>query len=497
LSFPKQGGCEKQRGIRVLMIIMLALATSWAQNDSGQGAAGNGQQNPAAPPAPALAPAPAPSPLPEDTNNYPASGLDQPPLGPFIPARSFVMFGAHVSEALDSDVGNDFVSSGLVGVTRAMGSVMLQKTGAHSLTAFDYVGGVIFYPSQDPSIAQIHQFDGEQKFMWRSGQITFRDQFTYLPEGAFGFGAYGESGASTLGLGSLNFLGATLGTGLGGIFTLGEFGSLGQQSRIDNLGIVDLNQSLTKRSAITLAGGYGLIHFTDTSAGFIDSNQIIAQVGYDYQVTRKTQIALVYGFQQFQYPNIPGSSFITHVGTFMYSHRISGRMDLRLGAGPEVTVINNSALFGGSSQRITATATASLRYRFPRTSLALSYDRYNTSGSGFFLGATSDIVRFSVSRPLTRVWTGTADVGYSRNEQIEPGFVATVIPSTTTSYQYVYAGATAQRPLGHHFDFFLSFQFDDQLFNSTACVTVPCNIESQRYVGAIGLNWHSRPYRLD
>ncbi len=44
-----------------------------------------------------------------------------------------------------------------------MGSVMLQKMGSHSLTAFDYVGGVIYYPSQDPSISQIHQFDGEQK----------------------------------------------------------------------------------------------------------------------------------------------------------------------------------------------------------------------------------------------------------------------------------------------------------------------------------------------
>ncbi len=497
MSSPREVGFRKQQRIRVLMMVILALATSWAQSNGGQSPASNGPQNPAVPTAPVPAPPLATEPEPATTENYPVSGLDQPPLGPWIPARSFLVLGAHVSESLDSDVGDNITSSGLVGVTRAMGSVMLQKTGTHSLTAFDYVGGVIYYPSQDPSVAQIHQFDAEQKLMWRSGQITLRDQFSYLPEGSFGFGAYGESGSSTLGLGSIGFQGGALGTGLGGIFTLGEFGSLGQQSRIDNLAIVDLNQSLTKRSAITLAGGYGLIHFTDDAAGFINSNQITAQVGYDYQVTRKTQIALVYGFQQFQYPNIPGSSFITHVGTFMYSHRLSGRMDLTLGAGPQVTVINNSALFGGSSQRITATATASLRYRFPRTSLALSYDRYNTSGSGFFLGATSDIVRFSVSRPLTRVWTGTADIGYSRNEQIEPGLVSGLIPSSTTSFQYVYAGAVAQRPLGHYFDFFLSFQFDDQLFDSTVCVAVPCNIKAQRYVGTIGLNWHSRPFRLD
>ena len=480
------------------MMVMLALATSWAQSNNGQAQnpTANGPQTPPAPTAPTPAPASAPEPEPATTENFPVSGLDQPPLG-LIPSRSYLVLGAHVSESLDSNVGNNVISSGLVGVTRAMGSVMLQKMGSHYLTAFDYVGGVIYYPSQDPSVSQIHQFDGEQKFMWRSGQLTFRDQFSYLPQGTFGFGAYGESGASSLGLGSIGFQGGALGTGLGGIFTLGDFGSLGQQSRIDNLAIVDLNQSLGKRSAITLAGGYGLIHFTDNAAGFINSNQITAQAGYDYQVTRKTQIAVVYGFQQFQYPNIPGSSFITHVGTFIYSHRISGRMDLSLGAGPQVTIINNSPLFGGSSQTLTATATASLRYRFPRTSLTLSYNRYNTGGSGYFLGATSDIVRFDVSRPLTRIWTGTADIGYSHNDQLESGVVAAPIPTTTTSFQYLYAGAIAQRPLGHYFDFFLSFQFNDQLFNSTVCVTAPCNTQSQQYIGTIGLNWHYRPIRLD
>lgn len=489
MSCPRAVGSRPR--ISILLVLMFALATSWAQNTSGQSPAGSPPQNPSVPAAPAATPEPA------TTENFPISGLDQPSLEFPIPSRSFMVLGAHVSEALDSNVGQNTGNSGLTGETRALGSFMLQKMGSHSLTAFDYVGGVVFYPSVDPSVAQVHQFDGEQKLMWKSGQVTIRDQFSYLPEGSFGFGAFGESGSSTLGLGSIGFQGGALGTGLGGIFTLGEFGSLGQSPRIDNLAIVDLSQSLTKRSTITLAGGYGLIHFTDDSAGFIDSNQITAQVGYDYQVTRKTQIAFTYGYQQFQYPNIPGSSFVTHVGTFLYNHRVSGRMDLTLGGGPEVTVINNSALFGGSSSRITATAHASLRYRFPRTSLELAYDRYNTSGSGYFLGATSDIVRFSVARPLTRVWTGTANVGYSRNEQIEPGLLAAAIPTGTTSFQYVYAGAVAQRPLGHHFDFFLSFQFDDQLFNSTVCATAACNVTSQRYVGAIGLNWHSRPIRLD
>jgi hypothetical protein len=497
LSFPRGVEFAKKQAIRVLMMVILVPAAIWAQDNGSQSpSTGTGPQNPTPSTQPSPAPVPVSEPAPATVENYPASGLDSPSLG-LIPSRSFLVLGAHVSESLDSNIGNNVANSALVGVTRALGSVMLQKMGSHSMTAFDYVGGVVYYPSQDPSISQIHQFDGEQKLMWRSGQVTFRDQFSYLPQGSFGFGAYGDSGSSVLGLGTIGFQGGALGTGLGGIFTLGDFGSLGQQSRIDNLAIVDLNQGLTKRSAITLAGGYGLIHFTDAAAGFINSNQITVQAGYDYQVTSKTQIALVYGFQQFQYPNIPGSSFITHVGTVMYNHRINGRMDLTLGAGPQIAIINNSPLFGGSNQTLTVTANASLRYRFPRTSLALSYNRYNTGGSGYFLGATSDIVRFSVSRPLSRVWTGTADIGYSHNDQLESGLVAAPIPTSTTSFQYLYAGATAQRPLGHHFDLFFSFQFDDQLFNSTVCATAPCNVQSQQYIGSIGLSWHTRPIRLD
>jgi hypothetical protein len=490
LSSLKKSSPRNRRAIHVLIILLLGLATGWAQSDSGKAPAAPAPQN-AAPQNP-VPPATAAT-----AENFPISGLDSPSLGPSIPARSFVVLGAHVSEAVDSNVGESSGNSALTAETRALGSVMLQKLGSHSMTAFDYVGGMVFYPSLDPSVNQIHQFDGEQKLMWKNGQLTLRDQFSYLPEGSFGFGAYGEAGASSLGLGSIGYQGGALGAGLGGVFSLGEFSSLGQEPRIDNLAIVDLNQSLSARSAITLAGGYGLIHFTNDNSSFIDSNQITAQAGYDYQVTRKTQIALVYAFQEFQYPNVPGSSFITHIGTLMYGHRITSRMDLVLGAGPQVTIINNSPIFGGSSQTITAAAHASLRYRFPRTSLSLSYDRYNTSGSGYFLGALSDTVRFSVFRPLGRVWTAGADVGYSRNEQIEPGLVAGIIPPTTTSFQYVYAGAILQRPLGHHFDFFLSYQFDDLLFDSTFCVAGSCNTRSQRHVGAIGLNWHSRPYRLD
>ena len=460
--------------------------TGWAQSDSGQSgqsSAGNSPDNQDNPPAKA-------------SDNPPISGLDQPSLGARFPTHSFLVPGAHVSEALDTNAGESSGNSAVTGVTRALGSLMLQKIGGRSETALDYVGGVAFYSGINPSVTQIQQFDVEEKILWRSGVLTLRDRFSYLPEGSFGFGAYGESGAYNLGLGGIGYVGGTLGQGLGGLFGLGDFGSLGQAPRIDNLSVADVVQELSARSSITAAGGYEIVHFTNNAANFVDSNQITAQVGYDYQLSRRSQVAAIYGFQDFQYPNIPGSSFNTQVVNLMYGYRISGRMDFLIGAGPQFTFINNSPLLGGSSDRITASVRGMLRYRFPRTTIGIYFDRYDSSGSGYFAGAVSNVARFSISRPITRLWSVTADIGYAYSSALQPNLNGP-LPASTTSFQYVYAGVAAHRPLGRHFALFFSYQYNDLWFNGSSCNTGGVCGSVPRNVAAVGLDWNPRPIRLD
>ena len=460
--------------------------TGWAQSDSsqsGQSSAGTTPDSQDNPPAKA-------------SDNPPISGLDQPSLGARFPTHSFLVPGAHVSEALDTNAGESSGNSAVTGVTRALGSLMLQKIGGRSETALDYVGGVAFYSGINPSVTQIQQFDVEEKILWRSGVLTLRDRFSYLPEGSFGFGAYGESGAYNLGLGGIGYVGGTLGQGLGGLFGLGDFGSLGQAPRIDNLSVADVVQELSARSSITAAGGYEIVHFTNNAANFVDSNQVTAQVGYDYQLSRRSQVAAIYGFQDFQYPNIPGSSFNTQVVNLMYGYRISGRMDFLIGAGPQFTFINNSPLLGGSSDRITASVRGMLRYRFPRTTIGIYFDRYDSSGSGYFAGAVSNVARFSISRPITRLWSVTADIGYAYSSALQPNLNGP-LPASTTSFQYVYAGVAAHRPLGRHFALFFSYQYNDLWFNGSSCNTGGVCGSVPRNVAAVGLDWNPRPIRLD
>ncbi len=121
----------------------------------------------------------------------------------------------------------------------------------------------------------VQALEAQQRVSWRTGQLVVRDTFSYLPEGEFG-----ASGA--WGLGSVG--GGSWASGIPGIFNSGQLGALGQEPRITNMVVADMVEGLTPRTALTFAGGYGLVHFTDNSdsftqnsAGFVDSNTASAQ----------------------------------------------------------------------------------------------------------------------------------------------------------------------------------------------------------------------------
>jgi len=465
----------------------MASAGAWAQSDSPQ----SGESSQQTAPSTGAVPAYGQNDIGISSENPPLTGLDQPSLEPRATTRSFLVPGVHVSESVDSNIEGKTGNAAIHGVTRAVGTLFLQRLWGHYETDLEYVGGAGFYTIHGRNAHLLQQLDAGQRVMWRTGQLAIRDSFSYLPEGAFGYGAYGGAGSGGLG-GGFGNLGGIAGSVLGGIFGAGQFGSLGQEPRITNSTALEVAQSLSRRSSITAAGSYGLVHFIDDSAGFVNSRQIAAQAGYNYQLTRRDHVALAYGFQRFEYPNFPGSAFRTQIVNLLYGRRISGRLDFLIGGGPQFTTINNPLL--GPTQSVSGNGRVRLRYRFPRTTVGLSYSRHNTAGSGFFLGAATDIAELSMGRPINRVWSMTADVGYTRSSRIQPA-IATV---SAKHFDYVFAGGAVHRPLGRQFRLFISYQFNDVRFdNSCTTLSGPCGGTSQRHIATVGLDWHPRPIRLD
>jgi hypothetical protein len=326
-------------------------------------------------------------------------------------------------------------------------------------------------------------------------------------------------------------------------FTVENGISVGQVPRLTNLGLVDVVENLTPKSSVTFAAGYGLVHFygvtpiagSPETISFIGSREETAQVGYDRILSPRSQVALTYGYQGFDF-SIAGSAFHSNVIQAMYGYRISGRMDVTIGAGPQFTHIDQNPIIctflgfplnvpldqcktlGGTftlehqaANHIGVAGRISLRYKFPKTSVTLSYQRFDTSGNGVFAGSLSDTVHVDARRPLSRVWDAFADLGYSKNSRLQ------LAGSTVGAnhFSYTYAGVGLHRQISRSLRAFVSYQFNYVSFDTPVCPTgsvlqsglcqspsgVVANVLagriSQRHVGSIGLDWTPRPIRLD
>lgn len=498
----------KSRISWALIFLCLSWGLGLAQNTPTSEQGSGNDQNVASPGDQQTQNAPAPAfgvdtAIPSPAENPPISGLDQPSLEPEAITRSFLRAGAILSESAGSNIAG-MLNSGqhsqdVGGATRAMGSLTLHRIKGRYQTDLQYLGGVVFYQGVSDNPNQLQELGFAQRAAWRTGQLVVRNVFSYLPEGTFGSGSYGGSGALQAGLAgvpSAGTGGGTLGLGssAGGIFGAGQLISVGQEPRITNSAVVDLVQGVSPRSSFTLAGSYGLVHFTNDTFGLADSNQATGQAAYDRIINRKDQVALAYAVQEFRFPQAKyaGISSLTQTVHFIYGHRVSGRMDFVIGAGPQVSRVENPT--SGSNTYLSAGGNLRLRYRLTRTFLQLEYRHSNNNGSGYFLGASSDLATFSASRSLTRVWEGRADLGFTHTTRL--GTNSNVTPAT--SDQNFFAGAAAHRHVGRYYRLFISYQYNRVSFNNAICVTATdCGKTSNRQVGAIGFEWYPRPIRLD
>ena len=521
---------SKRQSIWILGMLALAVTGAWAQDSSTPPPepASPGQQEPQATP---QAPIPAygqentPPPISE---NPPLSGLDLPSLEPHAAPLSYIQPGATFSESADSNVGNNLGSGSFSSISRGLGSVTLKRLWSNYDLAADYIGGVGYYDVAGQGFKAMQQADVDQKITWKRGQLSVRDSFSYLPEGNFG-GAYGSTGSQ-----GIESLGNTAFSSFWGGNALG---TIGLASRILNVSLADVSENLTPNSSITAAGGYAITHFYQNSPDgipYLDSSQVSAQTGYNRILTSHTQIALVYGYQGFDFNTI-GTAFHSHLILAMYGHRITGRMDLLIGAGPQFTRINTActlvdALSGnplcGVNQsglptgsipenKTGVAAQARLRYKFTRTYVDLSYQRFETSGSGLFAGAQSDIARLSANRPLSRVWNAFTDIGYARNSRLQSLSLAQTATCVflgqpnpiglpicpvvdANTYSTVFAGGGVHRAIGRNFHAFASYQFNELWLDHSYCGGLPaCSRISNREVVTIGLDWTPRPIRID
>ena len=418
--------------------------------------------------------------------NPPVSGLDEPGLDLHTATRSFISPALQVSESGDTNGANKVGGTALESVTRVLGAFDLQQFWPRSDLFLEYLGGGAFY-SNPYKVKQLQAAGLEAVTRWRTGQVTLRDSFTYLPDGSFSVGTFG--GVPGFGLAT----GGGTNGGLPGahMFGSGQLGSIGDIPRLANTAIVDAVEAINPVSALTTAVGFSNAHFYDPTNTLLNSDQVTVEAGYSRLISRHDQIGLIYAYQLFQFPENTGGQFYNHIVNVRWKYHVSGRMSLTVGAGPQYTVMEQ----GGYANRWSLSARAQLSYKFAHSSLAASYEKFTSTGSGFFAGASTQAARLLYTRPLGRTWDLYGDLSYSHNKKLQNVLNGGL--NAAASYNEGSAGAVFRKHLGRTYEFFAAYRFSEVAFNVPITVGGSTGRISQRNVGSIGVEWHPTPTRIE
>jgi hypothetical protein len=419
-------------------------------------------------------------------DNRPLSGAEQYGLG--TPSGRRSTLGGSVQFRESADTNSTSAPGGSTDIRSASyltGNFALHRLWRNSELAATYSGGGGLYNTQSDLNEVFHQVGISERVTLRRWGFLLSDQVSYLPESSFGFNGLGTPIGINSGLGGFG----SQFSNLNPIFDPNQSILTGRARRISNVVVGEVQYSVSARTSVTATVSYGLLHFMH--AGFIDDHTWTVQGGYNYALNRRDTLGVTYGFSEIFF-NINDTKIDNHSVQLAYGRRITGRLALQLGAGPQITTFRNVTTNPGS--QVSWGAGASLRYKRSRSDYSLSYMRGITGGVGLFEGAKRDEVQAGVSRTLTRAWTGSLSAGYARNSaigQLTPGLTQEVRLNSWT------AGAGLDRPLGRRMSVFFNYNFQHQNSDSSICTTGGCGTVFLRHQFGVGLNWTIRPIAID
>ena len=414
-------------------------------------------------------------------DNRPVSGIQNPTLGTPEMRHSYWVPGIQYSNTAGSNSSNPAVNTGWNTTSFVSGNVSLLEAWSRSVLSANYSGGGFYSTDQVQGSGQYHQLAAAYEIDQRRYQVLFVDQFSYLPQSAFGFG--GTSGLASPGItGSLSAPLPTLqSTYVPGQTILTAFGT-----RYSNASSAQLTYEVSARGSFTIAGVHGLLRFIN--AGNVSSDTESLNAGYNYAITRKDTLGLSYRFSAYHFSGDP-QALGDHLGQFVYGRKITGRLALQFAGGPEITTFRVPV--NALKQTVSGSGNVSFNYAFRRTTVTLNYTHGVSSGSGVFSGANTDQINATWSRQLTPVWRGNINFAYAKNRPIS---ATRGIPSP--NYDTWIAGAGLNRPLGRTASFSLGYQTQIQGSNVAICGSPNCGTNYTTHQVFLSFQWHAKPLVL-
>lgn len=391
-------------------------------------------------------------------------------------SRSYWQPRIDLSATGDSNAGQSTGStSNWATWTSFAGGMDVQQISGGSELTLGYTGGFTYSTDGSHPTGIVQQLNFSDKFVFRRATVTLLDQFGYLPEQNFGFG----------GLGGVALPGGMT-TGLGSGVSPGQTILAGRGQNITNTYVTELDLSVTPRSSLTFAGGYSTLYYFDSN--LVDTMNVMGRVGYNYELSRRNTLAVLYNVQAIRYKGFP-QSVDDHRAQVAYGRRVTGRLAFQIAGGPEVamfhTPISSTAT---STTNVYWSLNTALQYELRRNHFAVDYSHGVSGGAGVLAGAINDTASGSVTHLMSRTFSSGITGGYARNNGLTTGKI-----TSNQNYNYWFTGATLSHPVGRTLGLTLSYQMQYQDSNAPFCIGPTCSTSMIRHTISFGLGWHERP----
>ena len=411
-------------------------------------------------------------------DDRPLTGVQETSLGTQEMRHSYWVPGFQYANMIRSTSFNKPGLTNWNSTSYLTGNVSLLDTWSHAQLSMNYSGGGGFSTDGTQGNSYLHQFDMTQTFEGRKWKLQFIDQFSYLPDSQFGFG--GMTNLSVPGVGG-SIAPPIPGLQSNYLPNQSIFSSIGP--RYSNSFVAQAVYALSRRTSITAAGSYGLMRFVDP--GNINSDDEIANLGFNYILTKKDTLGVLYRFTAYQYSGNP-QRIDDHVVNVAYGRKVTGRLALQLFGGPDITTFKIP--IGTATKRVSASGGATLIYAMSRSDLSLTYNHGVSNGGGVLVGSSIDQISGSMNRGLGRVWRGSINFGYAKNRS-----VAQNQAQNSAGFDSYFAGGGLDRPLGRDATFSLGYTAYIQGTTPTACTPGACSASSTQHQISLGFTWHTRP----
>jgi hypothetical protein len=269
--------------------------------------------------------------------------------------------------------------------------------------------------------------------------------------------------------------------GLQEVFVPGQSALTAIGPRYSSASAAQLGYAVSRRGSLTVAGVYGLLRFSNS--GNISNDSETLNVGYSYALTRKDFFGGIYRFTGYHFPNNP-QALGDQAFQLMYARRITGRLALNIAGGPDITHFRLPV--NGSTQTISGSGAASLSYAFRLSAVRMSYAHGIGSGSGLFSGSRSDQLTANWSRPLSRMWNASLNVGFARNSSL-----VTLKALASPSYNSWLAGGGLNREVSRSARISIDYQAQIQASNGLLCGPSGCQTTQVTHQIQMSLQWNA------